>query len=315
MKKDARIFVAVSEDMIGAAFVRRLRNDGCSMVIASHEEDIDLLNQAMVSSYFATERPEYVFLPSFRVGGILANNSFPAEFIFQNITCQTNIINAALLAKTKKLLYIGSSCVYPKECPQPMKEEYLLTGKLEPTSEPYSIAKIAGITMCRAYQRQYGCQFISTVPADVYGPEDDFDPETAHVLPALIARMDRAKKENAPEVVLWGTGTPRREAFYIDDLVDAGIHLMDHYEGPDMINTGYGVDVSIREMAEVIRKTVGYEGKLVFDETKPDGTPRKFLDTSRMRETGWAPKTGLEEGVKKTFEWYNDHYKQLQNGE
>jgi len=307
MKKDARIFVAVSEDMIGSTLVQRLRADGHTGVIASHEEDIDLTNQTTVNSYLTTERPEFVFLPSFRTGGILANNTYPAEFIYQNIICQTNVINAARTANVKKLLYLGSSCVYPKECPQPVKEDYLLTGKLEPTSEPYSIAKIAGIKMCQAYRRQYGSNFISVIPADVYGPEDDFDPETAHVIPALIARMHKAKLKNSPEVVIWGTGMPRREAFYIDDLADACIFLMENYDEVEMINAGYGEDVSIREIAEEIKSAAGYEGELVFDTTKPEGTARKLLDTSRMKQAGWSAKTGLNEGIRLTYRWYADH--------
>ncbi|MBI2852139.1 MAG: GDP-L-fucose synthase [Chloroflexi bacterium] len=307
MEKDSRIFVACHETMIGAAILRRLRVDDFGNVLTIPISSGDLTDQKMVAKFFMEERPEYVFLPSAKVGGILANSRYPAEFIYTNIQSQTNVVHAAWRAGVKKLLFFASSCVYPKSCPQPMRENSLLTGKLEPTNEPYAIAKIAGIEMCQSYNRQYSANFISVVPADVYGPADDFNPETGHVLAALIAKTHRAKTLREPEVVVWGTGSPRRECLHVDDLADACLFLMNSYDSPELINIGSGEDIPISEMAKLIVRIAGFEGKLVFDHSKPDGMPRKLLDTTRLKALGWSPKISLEDGIRKTYEWFTLH--------
>ena len=306
MNKDSNIFIACHEGMIGSAIMRRLKEDGFAGLVIRTSSELDLTNQKMVFDFFMGEKPDYVFLAVAKMGGILANIRYPADFIYHNVQSQANVIHSAWKSGVKKLLFLGSSCIYPKGCPQPMKEEYLMSGKLEPTSEPYAIAKIAGIKMCQSYNRQYGTDYISVVPADLYGPNDDFDPETGHVLPALIRKMHEAKIGNEREVVVWGTGSPRRESLHVDDLADACILLMNKYDESEMINVGSGEDLSIRELALLVRNVVGFKGEVVFDELKPDGAPRKLLDIGKIRKLGWSPKISLEEGIRRTYDWYKE---------
>ena len=308
MEKSGKIFVAGHENMTGAAILRRSQAAGYVTLMPKSATGMVLTDQKTVLDFFMTERPDYVFITSAKIGGISANSRFPAEFIYENIQSQTNVINAAWKSGVKKLLYLASSCIYPKECPQPMKEEYLLTGKLEPTSEPYAIAKIAGVRMCQSYSRQYGVNFISAVPADLYGPMDDFNPETGHVLAALLSKMHRAKTSQT-EMVVWGSGSPRRDCLHVDDLADAAFFLMDKYNNPEMINIGSGKDLSIKEMAGLIKDIAGFKGDIIFDTSKPDGMPRKLLDASKIRDLGWSPRINMEEGIRQTYEWYVSHIK------
>jgi len=273
-------------------------------LIARTHAELDLTRQRDVEDFFDKERPEYVFLAAARVGGILANSTYPADFIYSNIVVQSNVIHSSYLFGVKKLLFLGSSCIYPRDCPQPMKEEYLLSGYLEPTNEPYAVAKIAGIKMCQSYNRQYGTNYISVMPTNLYGPNDNFDLQNAHVLPALIRKFHEAKVADQKEVVVWGTGSPRREFLYIEDLADACVFFMNNYNSSEIINIGVGKDISIRELALMVKEIVDYNGELVFDTSKPDGTPRKLLDVSKLSSLGWKAKTSLEEGIKKTYEWY-----------
>ena len=300
----ARIFVAGHRGLVGSAIRRRLEAAGCGNIILRTHRELDLTRQAEVEAFFASEKPEYVFLAAAKVGGIWANSSYPAEFIYQNITIQTNIIHASYLSGVKKLLFLGSSCIYPRDCPQPMKEEYLLSGYLESTNEPYAVAKIAGIKMCQSYNRQYGSRYISVMPTNLYGPEDNFDLETSHVLPALIRKFHEAKERGLTEVVIWGTGTPRREFLHVDDLAGACVFLMEHYDGSEIVNIGVGEDQTIRELAEMIAEVVGFDGKLQFDPTKPDGTPVKLLDVGRLNRLGWKARIPLRNGLAETYEWY-----------
>jgi len=300
----ARIFVAGHRGLVGSAIRRRLEAAGCGNIILRTHRELDLTRQAEVEAFFASEKPEYVFLAAAKVGGIWANSSYPAEFIYRNITIQTNIIHAAYLSGVKKLLFLGSSCIYPRDCPQPMKEEYLLSGYLESTNEPYAVAKIAGIKMCQSYNRQYGSRYISVMPTNLYGPEDNFDLETSHVLPALIRKFHEAKERGLTEVVIWGTGTPRREFLHVDDLAGACVFLMEHYDGSEIVNIGVGEDQTIRELAEMIAEVVGFDGKLQFDPTKPDGTPVKLLDVGRLNRLGWKARIPLRNGLAETYEWY-----------
>ncbi|GGN04519.1 GDP-L-fucose synthase [Thermus composti] len=307
MDKGSKIYVAGHRGLVGSAILRKLRAEGYTNLVTRTRQELDLRDQAAVNRFFEEERPEYVFLAAAKVGGILANSTYPADFIRDNLLIQTHVIDAAYRYGVKKLLFLGSSCIYPKYAPQPLKEGYLLTGPLEPTNEPYAVAKIAGIKMCQAYRRQYGFNAISLMPTNLYGPGDNFDLTTSHVLPALIRKFHEAKEEGRKEVVVWGTGTPRREFLHVDDLADAALFLMEHYESEEIINVGVGEDISIRELAELIARIVGFEGEIVYDTTKPDGTPRKLLDTSRLFALGWRPKIPLEEGIRQTYRWFLEH--------
>jgi GDP-L-fucose synthase len=311
MRKNARIYVAGHRGLVGSAIVRKLQSEGYNHLILKTHQELDLVKQADVARFFDTGRPEYVFLAAAKVGGILANNTYPAEFIYDNLMIQSNVIHASYKTDVKKLLFLGSSCIYPRECPQPMKEEYLLSGKLEPTNEPYAIAKIAGIRMCQSYNRQYGTKFVSVMPTNVYGPGDNFDLETSHALPALIRKFYEGKisdegRETSDKktVTIWGTGAPRREFLHVDDLADACLFVMKHYDEDEMVNIGAGKDISIRELAELIKEIVGFDGKIRYDKSKPDGTPRKLLDVSRLESLGWGSRISLREGIEKTYEWY-----------
>lgn len=290
--------------LVGSAILRLLQQGGYTNLVYRTHKELDLTDQRSVKDFFDLEKPEYVFLAAAKVGGIYANNTYPAEFIFSNLEIQNNVIHQSYLHGVKKLCFLGSSCIYPKLAPQPMKEEYLLTGKLEPTNEPYAIAKIAGIEMANSYNRQYGTNYISVMPTNLYGPNDNFDLQSSHVLPALIRKFVEAKKNNAPSVVLWGTGTPRREFLYVDDMADACIFLMNTYDGSEFVNIGTGEEVTILQLAEIIKSEVGFSGKLEFDATKPDGTPRKLLDVSKLHSLGWKAKVSLRDGIKRTIEWY-----------
>ena len=304
MDKDSKIYVAGHRGLVGSAIMRRLEIEGCKNLITRTHAELDLTRQERVEEFFCEERPDYVFLAAARVGGIYANNTYPAEFIYSNLTIQTNIIHASYVFKVKKMLFLGSSCIYPKNCPQPMKEEYLLGGPLEPTNEPYAVAKIAGIKMCQAYNRQYGTNFLSVMPTNLYGPNDNFDLKTSHVLPALIRKFHEAKIKGLSEVEIWGTGSPRREFLHVDDLADACLFLMNNYNKSEIINIGTGKDLTIKELAEMIARIVGFEGRLVFNSIKPDGTPKKLLDVSRLHSFGWKARIGLEQGIAETYKWY-----------
>jgi GDP-L-fucose synthase len=299
-----RIFVAGHRGLVGSAIVRRLRADGYRNLLCRTRQELDLADPAAVLEFFSAERPQYVFFAAAKVGGIWANNSYPAEFIRDNLQVALNVIDAAHRSSVEKLLFLGSSCIYPKFAPQPMKEEYLLTGELEPTNEPYAVAKIAGIKLCQSYNRQYGTRFISAMPTNLYGPGDNFDLRTSHVLPALLRKFHEAREAEAPHVEVWGSGTPRREFLHVDDLASACVFLMQRYASSEIINVGTGEDVSIRELAELIADVVGYRGKIGFDASKPDGTPRKLLDVSRLSHLGWTHGIGLREGIEQTYAWY-----------
>jgi len=307
MNKAAAIFVAGHNGLVGSAIVRRLQADGFTRIVTRSSKELDLREQAAVDRFFAADKPEYVYLAAARVGGIHANNSFPADFLRDNLQIQTNVIDAAHRHGTKKLMFLGSSCIYPKLAPQPMPESCLLTGPLESTNEWYAIAKIAGVKMCQAYRRQYGFNAISVMPTNLYGPGDNFDLETSHVLPALLRKFHEAKRNGASTVTVWGSGTPRREFLHVDDLAAACLYLMETYESDELINIGWGEDVSIRELAELIGDIVGFGGKLEFDATKPDGTPRKLLDTTRLSQQGWKPSIDLRAGIVSTYDWFLQH--------
>jgi len=302
MRLTDKIYIAGHRGMVGSAILRRLKEAGYQHFVLRTSAELDLRNQAAVFDFFQQERPDYVFLAAARVGGILANNTYRAEFIYDNLQIEANVIHAAYLSGVKKLMFLGSSCIYPRLAPQPIKEEYLLTGPLEPTNEPYAIAKIAGIKLCEAYRAQYGCHFISVMPTNLYGINDNFDLETSHVLPALLRKFHEARVKGIPEVVVWGTGKPRREFLYVDDLADACVYLMNLEEEPNLVNIGTGEDISIAELAELIRQIVGYQGNIVYDTSKPDGTPRKLLDVSLLHRLGWHHRTSLEEGIRKVYE-------------
>lgn len=302
--RKAKVYVAGHRGLVGSAIVRLLRAEGFSNILTATREQLDLRDQSAVNYWFRANRPEYVFLVAGTVGGILANSSRPAEFIYDNLMIHATVVHAAYLYGVKKLLYLGSSCIYPRECPQPMKEEYLLSGYLEPTNEPYAVAKIAGIKLCQAYRRQYGCNFISAMPTNLYGPGDNFDLQSSHVLPALIRKFHDAKQEGRREVVIWGTGKPRREFLHVDDLANACLFIMRHWEDDIHINVGTGEDLSIRELAELVREVIHPQAQLVWDTSKPDGTPRKLLDVSRLHALGWRHRIDLLEGITQTYRWY-----------
>ena len=338
MQKTSRIYVAGHKGLAGSAILRKLQAEGYTKLIIRTHEELNLERQESVEDFFKSQHPDYVFLAAAKVGGILANSTYPAEFIYKNLVIQTNVIHSSYLHGVKKLLFLGSSCIYPKHCPQPMKEEYLLSGFLEPTNEPYAIAKIAGITMCQSYDRQYGTNFISVMPTNLFGPHDNFDLEVSHVLPALIRKFHLAKlaatnsfgaiqkdescfgsipldikaslrlagqaTKGKPMILLWGSGTPRREFLHVDDLADACLYLMNSYDGSEIVNVGVGEDRTIRELAEITAKIVGYKGEIMWDASKPDGSPQKLLDIKRLNQLGWKAKISLEQGLRTTYKWY-----------
>ena len=308
MDRSSRIYIAGHRGLVGSAIERRCRSLGYENLLLRTSAELDLRQQQAVNEFFAAERPDYVFLAAARVGGIHANNSQPADFIRDNLQIATNLIDAAWRQGTKKLLFLGSSCIYPKLAPQPLRAEYLLTGSLEPTNEWYAIAKLAGLKLCEAYRRQYGFDAITALPTNLYGPADNFDLETSHVLPALIRKIDTARATGAATVTLWGTGTPRREFLFVDDLADACVFLMQRYSDTAPINVGCGTDLTIRELAESIARAVGYRGSFAFDTSRPDGTPRKLLDVSRLSALGWHARTTLDDGLAATLAWYREHH-------
>jgi GDP-L-fucose synthase len=301
MEKNAKIYVAGHRGMVGSAIVRKLETLGYQNIVTRTSKELDLRNQAAVEKFFAEEKPEYVFLAAAKVGGIHANNVYRADFIYENMMIQSNVIHQSFVQKVKKLMFLGSSCIYPKMAPQPLKEEYLLTGVLEPTNEPYAIAKIAGIKMCESYRLQYGCDFISVMPTNLYGPNDNYDLNNSHVLPALLRKFHEAKVAGKSEVVVWGSGSPKREFLHADDLAEACLYLMENYSEPELVNIGTGVDLSIKELAEMISRIVGFEGTIVWDSSKPDGTPRKLMDVSKLHRSGWQHKIELEEGIRSVY--------------
>ncbi len=307
MQKHDRIFVAGHRGLVGSAVVRALRAKGFDNLLLRTRQELDLTDQAAVYRFFEEQRPDYVFLVAGKVGGILANSRYPADFIRDNMMIQSNIIDAAWRHKTRKLLDLGSSCIYPKLAPQPMTEDCLLSGALEPTNEWYAVAKIAGLKMCQAYRRQHGFDAISLMPTNLYGPGDNFDLDSSHVLPAMIRKFDDAKQRGDDHVTLWGTGSPRREFLHVDDLAGACLYVMEHYEGEAFLNAGVGEDVSIRELAELVQRVVGFEGRIEWDSSKPDGTPRKLLDVSKLHALGWRAEIPFEDGVRSTYQWYRDH--------
>lgn len=304
MDKKSKIYVAGHNGMVGSAIIRNLKENGYTNLIGESSKDLNLINQKDVELYFQKEKPEYVFLAAAKVGGIKANETYPAEFLYNNLMITSNIIHSAYKSNIKKLLFLGSSCIYPKIISQPIKEEYLLTGLLEPTNEAYAIAKIAGIELCKFYRKQYGCNFISVMPTNLYGINDNFDLETSHVMPALIRKFHEAKLKKENNVVIWGTGKPRREFLYVDDLADACVFLMKNYSDEQHINIGVGEDIAIAELAEIIKKVVNYNGKIIYDLEKPDGTPKKLLDTTKLSNMGWRHTTNLQEGIENVYKWY-----------
>lgn len=311
MKKDSRIYVAGHRGLVGSAILRKLEEQGYTNLVYKTSKELDLRDPRLVEEFFQAEKIEYVFLAAAKVGGIVANNQYPADFIRDNLMIQTNVIDSAYRSGVEKLLFLGSTCIYPKLAPQPLKEEYLLTGELEPTNEPYALAKIAGIKMCESYNRQYGTKYISAMPTNLYGENDNFDLHTSHVLPALIRKFHEAKENNAEFVEVWGTGTPLREFLYSDDLADACVYLMNNYEGNEIVNIGVGEDLSIKELAEKVKATVGFTGELRFDTSKPDGTPRKLVDVTKINALGWKATTSLDEGLKKAYDWFLQTEKEL----
>jgi len=304
MNKSDRIFVAGHQGMVGSAFIRALEARGFSNLLKRTRTELDLAGHAAVDKFFQKEKPEIVVFAAAKVGGIKANNDFPVEFLIDNLRIQTNITTAAHETNARKLLFLGSSCIYPKHAPQPIPESALLTGPLEPTNEAYAIAKIAGVKLCQAYSREYQCNFISAMPTNLYGPNENFDLETSHVLAALLRKAHEAKTKRARELVVWGTGTPRREFLHVDDCASAGLFLLEKYDSPEIINVGSGEDLSIRELAELVCDVVGFEGELAWDKNKPDGTPRKLLDVSKLRALGWAPTIPLRQGIAQTYDWF-----------
>jgi len=301
MQQHQKIYVAGHRGMVGSAIVRKLQQEGFNNIVTRTSSALDLRDQDAVAAFFAEEKPDYVFLAAAKVGGIVANNTYRAEFLYDNLMIQSNVIHQSYVNGVQKLMFLGSSCIYPKLAPQPLKEEYLLTGLLEPTNEPYAIAKIAGIKMCDAYRDQYGCNFISVMPTNLYGPNDNYDLQNSHVLPALLRKFHEAKEKSAPEVVIWGTGTPKREFLHADDMAAACFFLMQHYNEAGLINIGIGDDISIANLARLIQQIVGYQGQLVFDTSKPDGTPRKLMDVSKLHGLGWEARISLEDGIREVY--------------
>ena len=313
MNKNDKIYIAGHRGMVGGAIKQQIEQRGFNNIITRTRSELDLNNQQAVEDFFTQEKPDYVFLAAAKVGGIHANDTYPADFIRENLQIQTNVIDSAYRSGVKKLLFLGSTCIYPKMAPQPLKEEYLLTGPLEPTNEWYAIAKIAGLKMCAAYRRQYGFDAISVMPTNLYGPGDNFGLENSHVLPALMRRFHEAKINNDAEVIVWGTGSPRREFLHVNDMVDAVLYLMEHYSDEETVNIGVGGDISIKDVAEMVKAVVGFEGKLTFDTTKPDGTPRKLLDVSKLNQLGWYAKIPLKQGLPETYEWFLAHQKDFRS--
>ena len=309
LDRTKKIYVAGHRGLVGSAMVRRLEQVGFGQIITRTHEELDLTRQAEVEAFFEKEKPDYVILAAAKVGGIHANNTYPADFIMKNLLIECNVIDAAYKNQVKKLLFLGSSCIYPRECPQPIREEYLLSGYLEKTNEAYALSKISGLKMCAYYNRQYGARYISVMPCNLYGINDNFALENSHVLPALIRKFHEAKEQGAPSVTVWGSGTPLREFLNVDDLADACLFLMDHYEGEEFFNVGSGREITILKLAELVRRVVGYQGGIVLDTSKPDGTPRKVTDISRILETGWRPKIDLETGIRNTYKWFCEKYK------
>lgn len=309
MEKNKKIYIAGHRGMVGSAIHRKLKAEGFTQFVQRTSAELDLRDQAAVRAFFETEKPDYVFLAAAKVGGIVANNTYRAEFLYDNLMIQSNIIDSAYRNGVEKLMFLGSSCIYPKMAPQPLKEDYLLTGLLEPTNEPYAIAKIAGIKMCDAYRSQYGANFISVMPTNLYGPNDNYHPENSHVLPAMIRRFHEAKLNGLDEVVIWGTGTPRREFLHVDDLADACYYLMQNYNEPGLVNIGVGEDISIQELATLVAKIVGYQGRISNDTSKPDGTPRKLMDVQKLTNQGWKARIGLEEGITSVYAEFRDSEK------
>ena len=313
MLYESLIYVAGHQGLVGSAITRKLKQKGYHNLLFKNSAELDLRRQRDVEKFFEKYQPDHVFMAAAKVGGIHANNSYPADFIYDNIMIQTNIIEAAYRYGTKKLLFLGSSCIYPKYCRQPMKEEYLLSGELEPTNEAYAIAKIAGVKMCQSYNKQFGTNFVSVMPTNLYGPNDNFDLETSHVLPALVRKFYEAKVKRSNEVVVWGTGEVRREFLHVDDLADAVVFLMNNYNGADIINIGTGEDISNHDLALIIKEVVGYEGKIIYDKSKPVGTQRKLLDVSKLNSLGWKSEIGLREGIEKTLEWFVEKNRNNEN--
>jgi GDP-L-fucose synthase len=311
MEHSSKIYVAGHRGLVGSALVRALMQQGYTNIVTRTHAELELTDQSAVNAFFEKEKPEYVFLAAAKVGGIMANSTQPAEFIHGNLAVQTNVIDAAYRHGTKKFLFLGSSCIYPRLAPQPIKEEYLMTGPLEPTNEPYALAKIAGIIMAQSYTRQYGMNTVSVMPTNLYGINDNFDLTSSHVLPAMMRKFDDAKNSGAPSVTLWGTGSPRREFLHVDDMAAACVFLMEHYDDPSIVNIGTGEDVSIKELAELIKKVVGYEGEIIWDSSKPDGTPRKLLDVSKIHSLGWKHKISMQDGIRSTYEWYKNNEKRV----
>ena len=309
LDRKKKIYVAGHRGLVGSAIVRCLEKEGFSRIVNRTHQELDLTRQADVEAFFGEEKPDYVILAAAKVGGIHANDTYPADFIMKNLQIECNVIDSAYKNQVKKLLFLGSSCIYPRECPQPIREEYLLNGYLEKTNEAYALAKIAGLKMCAFYKQQYHTHYISVMPCNLYGINDNFALENSHVLPALIRKFHEAKKKGEPAVTVWGSGAPLREFLNVDDLADACMYLMDHYDGNEFFNVGSGQEISILELAKLVKRVVGYEGRIVLDPTKPDGTPRKVTDISRILETGWRPKIDLETGIRRTYEWFCEEYK------